>query len=56
VERAMFLAEMVFSPIGLEGLADELPKYMRISPFEVRMAASRYLLPESSVILNVNLK
>jgi len=56
VERAMFLAEMVFSPIGLDGLADELPKYMRISPFEVRMVVSRYLLPESSVILNINSK
>jgi len=56
VERAMFLAEMVFSPIGLDGLPDELPRYMRISPFEVRMVANRYLVPESSVVLNVNTK
>ena len=56
VERAMFLAEMVFSPIGLDGLPDELPRYMRISPFEVRMVVSRYLVPESSVVLNVNKK
>jgi hypothetical protein len=47
---------MVFSPIGLNGLPDELSRYMRISPFEVRMVANRYLVPESSVILNVNLK
>jgi zinc protease len=56
LERAMFLAEMVFSPIGLDGLPDELPRHMRISPFEVRMVVNRYLVPESSVILNVNLK
>jgi len=56
MERAMFLAEMVFSPVGLDGLPDQLPKYMRISPYEVRMAVNRYLVPESSVILNVKLK
>lgn len=56
LERAMFLAEMVFSPVGLNALPDQLPKYMRITPYEVRMAAGRYLIPESSVILNVNLK
>jgi predicted Zn-dependent peptidase len=56
VERAMFLAEMVFSPLGLDTLADQLPKYMRISPYEIRMAVNRYLVPESSVILNVRLK
>jgi len=56
MERAMFLAEMVFSPVGLDALPDQLPKYMRITPYEVRMAVNRYLVPESSVILNVNLK
>jgi predicted Zn-dependent peptidase len=56
MERAMFLAEMVFSPVGLDGLPDQLPKYMRVSPYEVRMAVNRYLVPESSVILNVKLK
>ena len=55
-ERAMFLAEMVFSPLGLDTLPDQLPKYMRISPYEVRMAVNRYLVPESRVILNVRLK
>lgn len=29
---------------------------MRITPYEVRMAFSRYLTPENSVILNVKLK
>jgi predicted Zn-dependent peptidase len=56
LERAMFLAEMVFSPVGLDSLPDQLPKYMRISPYEIRMAVSRYLVPESSVILNVGVK
>jgi predicted Zn-dependent peptidase len=56
MERAMFLAEMVFSPVGLDGLPDQLSKYMRISPYEIRQAVSRYLVPEGSVILNVKLK
>jgi predicted Zn-dependent peptidase len=55
-ERAMFLAEMYFSPIGLDALPDQLPRYMRIGPGEVRLAANRYLTPESSVILNVKPK
>ena len=56
IDRAMSLAEMVFSLPGLDVLPDLLPKYMRISPYEIRMAANRYLIPESSVILNVTLK
>ncbi len=56
LERAMFLAEMVFSPVDLNSLPDQLPKYLRITPYEIRMAAGRYLIPESSVILNVTLK
>jgi predicted Zn-dependent peptidase len=56
MDRAVFLAEMVFSSPGLDALADLLPKYLRVSPYEVRMAANRYLVPESSVILNVTLK
>jgi predicted Zn-dependent peptidase len=55
-ERAMFLAEMLFSPVGLDALPDQLSKYMRVGPGELRVAASRYLSPESSVILNVKLK
>jgi zinc protease len=55
-ERAIFLAEMLFSPVGLNAFPDQLPKYMRVGPGEVRLAASRYLSPESSVILNVKLK
>jgi predicted Zn-dependent peptidase len=56
LERAMFLAEMIFSPIGLDNVPDDLPKYLRISPYELRMVANRYLVPENSVILNVNVK
>ena len=55
-ERAIFLAEMLFSPVGLDTLPDQLPKYMRVGPGELRLAASRYLSPESNVILNVKLK
>jgi predicted Zn-dependent peptidase len=55
-ERAMYLAEMVFSPVGLEGLPAQLPRYMRVTPYEVRQAVNRYLVPESSVILKVTLE
>jgi zinc protease len=55
-ERAMYLAEMVFSSVGLDGLSAQLPRYMRVTPYEVRQAVNRYLVPESSVTLNVTLK
>jgi len=55
-ERAMLLAEMTFSPVGLDGLASELYRHMRITPFEIRTVVERYLGPESSVILNVKRK
>ena len=52
-ERALFLAEMVFSAPGLEGLPELLGKYMRVSPYEIRAVANRYLVRENSVLLNV---
>jgi predicted Zn-dependent peptidase len=53
LDRAMFLAEMAFSPPGLEGLAEQLARYMRISAYEIRNVVNRYLVPENSVVLNV---
>jgi predicted Zn-dependent peptidase len=53
LDRAMFLAEMFFLPGGLDSAAQELGKYLRISPFEIRVMVNRYLLPENMVILNV---
>jgi zinc protease len=53
VERAMFLAEMFFSPIDLKDVPGELAKYLRVTPFEVIGIVNRYLVPENSVILNV---
>jgi zinc protease len=52
-ERAMFLAEMFFSPVDLKDVPGELAKYLRVTPFEVIGIANRYLVPENSVILNV---
>ena len=56
LERAVLLAETVFSPVGLDALPEQLSRYMRVSPSEVRMAVNRYLAPEISVILNVKPK
>jgi len=53
LDRALFLAEMVFLPPGLEGLSEQLAKYMRISAYEIRGIVNRYLVPENSVVLNV---
>jgi zinc protease len=53
VERAMFLAEMFFSPVDLKDVPGELAKYLRVTPFEVIGIVNRYLVPENSVILNV---
>jgi zinc protease len=53
LDRALFLAEMVFSPPGLEGLAEQLARSMRISASEIRRIVNRYLVPENSVVLNV---
>jgi len=53
LERAMFFARMFFAPPGLEGLPEELGKYMRVSAPEIRRIVNRYLVPENSVVLNV---
>jgi zinc protease len=53
LERAMFFARMFFALPGLEGLPEELGKYMRVSAPEIRRIVNRYLVPENSVVLNV---
>ncbi len=53
LDRAMFLAEAVFSPPGLNGLSEQLARYMRVSAYEIRGIVSRYLTSENSVLLNV---
>jgi zinc protease len=53
LERALFFAQMVFTPPNLEGLAEETAKYMRVSAPEIRRIVGRYLVPENSVVLNV---
>lgn len=53
VDKALFLAEMYFSPISLENAAGELDKYLKVTPSEVIGVASRYLGPENSISLIV---
>jgi zinc protease len=53
LDRALFLAETVFSPPGLEGLSEQLARYMRVSAYEIRGIVNRYLIPENSVLVNV---
>jgi zinc protease len=53
LDRAMFLAETFFSPVGLEKAPLELEKYLKITPLRLIGAASRYLSPENSILLDV---
>ncbi|MGQ9671691.1 MAG: M16 family metallopeptidase [Candidatus Aminicenantales bacterium] len=53
VDKGLFLAEMHFSPVGLDGAGAELARYLRVTPFEITAVAGRYFSPENSVILNV---
>ncbi|MEW5902000.1 MAG: pitrilysin family protein [Acidobacteriota bacterium] len=53
LERALALTEIFFSPVSLENAPLELTKYLRVTPFEVRVVTDRYLVPDNSVILNV---
>lgn len=53
LERAMFLAEMFFSPLRPEEAQSILARYMRVTPFEISASVGRYLVPENSVVLNV---
>jgi zinc protease len=53
LERALFFAQMVFTPPSLDGLSEELAKYMRVSAPEIRRIVNRFLVPENSVVLNV---
>ncbi len=53
LDRALFLAEMAFSSQGLEGLPEQLSRFMRVSAYEIRNVVNRYLIPENSVLVNV---
>jgi len=53
IDRAIFLAEIFFSPLRLEDAPNILARYLRITPFEISANINRYFIPENSVLLNV---
>jgi zinc protease len=53
LDRAVFLAETFFSPVGLEKAPLELEKYLEIIPVRLIGIANRYLRPENSILLDV---
>jgi zinc protease len=56
MEKAMFLAEIFFSPVGLEKGPGELGKYLQVTPFAIIGTVNRYFTPENSILLNVKIR
>ncbi|OGD22258.1 MAG: hypothetical protein A2W03_09195 [Candidatus Aminicenantes bacterium RBG_16_63_16] len=56
LDRAMFLAEMYFSPVGLENAARELGRYLAVTPAGLQNVCIRYLMPENCIIMNVKMR
>jgi predicted Zn-dependent peptidase len=53
LDKAMFLADVFFSPVGLDNAPRELAKYLRVTPAELKDLSLRFLAPENCIILNV---
>jgi zinc protease len=53
LDRAMFLAEVYFSPVGLEKAPGELGRYLAVTPAALQNLCIRYLMPENCIIMNV---
>ncbi len=53
IDKALFLAEMNFSPVRLGDAVREMDKYLKVTPSDIVGVASRYLGPENSVSLIV---
>jgi zinc protease len=56
LDRAIYLAEISFSPFGLENAPQELGKYLKVTPFEIIGTINRYLTPENSILLDVKIR
>jgi len=56
LDRAMFLAEMHFSPVGLENAPRELGRYLAVTPAALQALCFRYLMPENCIIMNVQMR
>jgi zinc protease len=56
LDRAMFLAEMNFSPVGLENAPGELERYLAVTPAALHALCVRYLMPENCIIMNVKMR
>jgi predicted Zn-dependent peptidase len=56
LDRAMFLAEMNFSPVGLENAPGELGKYLAVTPAALQALCVRFLMPENCIIMNVKMR
>jgi predicted Zn-dependent peptidase len=56
LDRAIYLAEISFSPFGLEKAPQELGKYLKVTPLEIIGTINRYLTPENSILLDVKIR
>jgi zinc protease len=56
LNRAIYLAETVFSPVGLDDAPGELERYLRVTPARLHALCVRYLMPENCIIMNVKMR
>jgi len=56
LDRAMFLADIYFSPVGLEKAPGELGRYLAVKPAALQDLCIRYLMPENCIIMNVKVR
>jgi zinc protease len=56
LDKATFLAETFFSPVGLENAPRELGRYLGVTPAALRDLCYRYFAPDNCVVLNVKMR
>lgn len=55
LKKALFLAETFLSKQNLNGLSEELEKYLSVSPYDIMRTSKKYFTQES-ILLNVKIK
>lgn len=56
LDKAMFLAEAYFSPVGLDNTPGELGRFLAVTPAMLQNICIRYLMPENCIIMNVKMR
>jgi zinc protease len=56
LDKATYLAEMYFSPVGLERVSGELERYLSVTPLTLRELSYRFFMPDNCVVLSVKMR